>query len=93
MMLKASDAIIVCICALLGVGVLMVNSALMSVAPDRAVSIQSVLLSRPAMFAVLAALALVVASRVPLAWLASPKVRWAMGFPLLVAILTLLAMV
>lgn len=93
MMLKASDAIIVCICALLGVGVLMVNSALMSVAPDRVVTIQSVLLSRPAMFAVLAALALVVASRAPLAWLTSPKIRWAMGFPLLAAILALLAMV
>lgn len=69
-MLRAGDVILLCVLALLSIGVVMVNSAGLTVDPDHAVTLKSLLTSRPLMYAGAAMGALVVASCLPVGRLA-----------------------
>lgn len=73
-MLRPGQAIVLCVLALLAIGVVMVNSADMTLAPDQAVTIQSIVLSRSTAYMVLALIALLVASLLPVRRLAGALV-------------------
>lgn len=55
-MLRAGDGIVLCVLALLCVGVVMVNSAGLTLDPDQAVTFESILWSRPALYMAMASL-------------------------------------
>src|SRR5262249_7977438 len=63
-MLRPGQAIVLCVLALLTLGVVMVNSADMTLGTDRAVTLQSIVLSRSSAYMVLALIALLVCSLV-----------------------------
>lgn len=91
-MLRPGDAIVLCVFGLLAVGVVMVNSASLTIDPAEAVTFQSIALSRPTAYAVLAAVALVLVGRMPVDKLAdSPRVMRAIPwiFPALIGVLLL----
>ncbi|HBS29564.1 MAG TPA: hypothetical protein DEB06_08970 [Phycisphaerales bacterium] len=63
--MRAGDSIFVCVLGLLCIGVVMVNSAGLTIDPESAVTFQSIVWSRSTVYMLLAMGALVVASRVP----------------------------
>jgi cell division protein FtsW len=65
-MLRPGQVVILCVLALLTLGVIMVNSAGMSVDPSQAVTVQSILLSRSTVYMALAILAMGVCAALPL---------------------------
>lgn len=65
-MLRPGQAVALCALALLMVGVVMVNSAGMSVDARETLAIQTILISRPAIYAGLAMLAMALASMIPI---------------------------
>ena len=69
-MLRPGQAVVLCVIALLTIGVVMVNSAGMSIDPTRAVTIQSILLSRSTAYMALALAAMAVVSFLPVRRLA-----------------------
>jgi cell division protein FtsW len=70
-MLRAGQVIVICVFALLTLGVVMVTSAGMTIDPKAPVTVQSVLLSRSTIYMALALLAMgVVALAAPVRWLA-----------------------
>lgn len=70
-MLRPGQAIALCVLALLMLGVVMVNSAGMSVDPSRAVTIETILLSRSTVYMVLAVIAMMVVGLLPVGRLAA----------------------
>jgi cell division protein FtsW len=64
-MLRAGHALILIVITLLTIGVVMVNSAGLTIAPEHAVSLQKVLLSKTTLLAGLAVLFLFIGARVP----------------------------
>lgn len=72
-MIRAGDVILLCALTLLAIGVVMVNSAGLSLDPRFAVTVESILTSRPVWYAGAAILALLVASRIPIATIASQR--------------------
>lgn len=84
-MLKAGDVILLCVLSLLCIGVLMVNSASLSVGAEEGVTFQSIALGRSTQFAAIAFALLLVLSRLPIrSWAMTP---WIVRFtPLLVAV-------
>lgn len=84
-MLKAGDVILLCVLSLLCIGVLMVNSASLSVGDEGGVSFQSIALGRSTQFAAIAIALLLLTRRLPVrAWAMRP---WMVRFlPLLVVI-------
>lgn len=76
--LSAADVIVACALALLCIGVVMVNSSLMTVDPERSISWRSVLGSDSARYMGLAVVAMLVCRALPIArWLGSPRIfRW-----------------
>ena len=64
-MLKAGDVILLCVLSLLCIGVLMVNSASLSVGAEEGVTFQSIALGRSTQFAAIAFALLLVSSRLP----------------------------
>ncbi len=92
-MVKAGDVILLCVLSLLCIGVLMVNSASLSVGSEAGVTFQSIALGRSTQFAAIAFGFLLVISRLPIRkWAATP---WLVQFlPLLVVLsLGMLALV
>jgi cell division protein FtsW len=73
-MLRPGHGVVLIVCALLAIGVVMVSSAGLTIDADRGVSLSGVMLGRPAILAVLAMAALLVASRVPVRRLANLRV-------------------
>jgi cell division protein FtsW (lipid II flippase) len=75
-MLRPGQVVVLCVLALLTLGVVMVNSAGMSVDPAQAVTVESILLSRSTVYMALAMLAmgacalLPIRRIVPASWLA-----------------------
>ncbi len=84
-MLKAGDVILLCVLSLLCIGVLMVNSASLSVGAEEGVTFQSIALGRSTQFAALAIALLALTTRLPIrAWATTP---WVVRFmPLLVVV-------
>jgi len=84
-MLKAGDVILLCVLSLLCLGVLMVNSASLSVGNEEGVTFQSIALGRSTQFALIAFALLLVASRLPVrSWAMQP---WLTRFlPMLVVL-------
>lgn len=74
-MLRPGQAIGLSALALLVIGVVMVNSAGMSVDPANAVTIESILLSRSAIYMVLAVAAMLIIARLPVRWMAARAER------------------
>lgn len=70
-MLRPGQAIALCVLALLMLGVVMVNSAGMSVDPSRAVTIESILLSRSTVYMALAVIAMMAVGLLPVRRLAT----------------------
>lgn len=64
-MLRPGQAIVLCVLALLTIGVVMVNSADMTLAADQAVTMKSIILSRSTAYMVLALIALLSCSLLP----------------------------
>lgn len=92
-MARAGDGIVLCVLALLCVGVVMVNSALLSVGSNTPITFESIVLSRSSAYMVMAMLALLVVSRLPLDRLAS-SIRITRKIPLILPFLVVaLAMV
>jgi cell division protein FtsW len=73
-MLRPGQAIVLCVLALLALGVVMVNSADMTLAPDQAVTLQSIVLSRSSAYMVMALIALLSCSLLPVRRLAAAAV-------------------
>lgn len=76
-MIRPGQAIVLCVLALLALGVVMVNSADMSLAADQAVTLQSIVLSRSSAYMVMALIALLACSLLPVrrlaeAWCGTP---------------------
>lgn len=69
-MLRPGQAIVLCVIALLTIGVVMVNSADMTLAADQAVTMQSIILSRSSAYMVMALIALLTCSLLPVRALA-----------------------
>lgn len=69
-MLRPGQAVVLCVIALLTIGVVMVNSAGMSIDPKRAVTIQSILLSRSTAYMAMALAAMAVVAFLPVRRLA-----------------------
>lgn len=91
-MLRAGDGIILSVFGLLAIGVVMVNSADLTIDPNHAVTLQSIALSRPTLYMGLAIAALFLAALVPVRRFADSSalfraVPWL--FPILVAVLLL----
>ena len=84
-MLKAGDVILLCVLSLLCIGVLMVNSASLSVGAEEGVTFQSIALGRSTQFAAIAFILLLTASRLPIrTWASTP---WLVRFaPLLIVV-------
>src|SRR5687768_3306503 len=74
-MLRPGQAIVLCVLALLTIGVVMVNSADMTLAPDQAVTMKSIVLSRSTAYMVMALIALLACSLLPVRALAEMVVR------------------
>lgn len=76
-MLRSGQVVVLCVLALLTLGVVMVNSAGMSVDPTQAVTVESILLSRSTVYMALAMLAMAVCAMLPIrrivpaSWLSS----------------------
>jgi cell division protein FtsW len=73
-MLRPGQAIVLCVLALLTIGVVMVNSADMTLAADQAVTMKSIILSRSSAYMVLALIALLSCSLLPVRALAEMAV-------------------
>ncbi|MFG0292000.1 MAG: FtsW/RodA/SpoVE family cell cycle protein [Phycisphaerales bacterium JB050] len=84
-MIKAGDVILLCVLSLLCIGVLMVNSASLSVGSETGVTFQSIALGRSTQFAAIAFGLLLFTSRLPVRkWATTP---WLVQFlPLLVVV-------
>jgi cell division protein FtsW len=84
-MIKAGDVILLCVLSLLCIGVLMVNSASLSVGSEQGVTFQSIALGRSTQFAAIAFGLLLLTSRLPIrSWATTP---WLVRFvPLLVVV-------
>lgn len=65
-MLRPGQVVVLCVLALLTLGVVMVNSAGMSVDPSQAVTVESILLSRSTIYMALAVLAMAICALLPL---------------------------
>lgn len=72
---RAGDAIVVCVLGLLCVGVVMVNSAGLAIEPGEGVTFQSIVWSRSTVYMLLAVAAMAIATRLPLGWLAKAGSR------------------
>ncbi len=79
---RARDAVILSVLALLSIGVIMVSSAGMSVGDETPVTFQSIVLSRPSLYLVLALAAMAAASWLPVhriaQWAQGSKAVWAL---------------
>src|SRR3954466_7911989 len=71
-MLRPGHAIALCVLSLLTIGVVMVNSADMSIDPKEAITPESIILSRSTAYMGLAMLALACVSLLPIRRLAAP---------------------
>lgn len=84
-MVRAGHALVLIVTALLMIGVVMVNSAGLTIDANRAIDLQSVLLGRPSILAMLALLALAIGAVVPVRWFCEPR-GWANPVPWLIAL-------
>lgn len=89
-MIRAGDGIVLSVFSLLAIGVVMVNSADLTIDPSEAVTFQSIALSRAAMYMGVAVIAMLVVGRVPLSRLAASEkvfnsLPWL--FPVLIGVL------
>ncbi len=76
-MLRAGDGIMLCVFGLLCVGVVMVNSAGLTIDPDNAVTFKSIVWSRSTLYMALALACLAIASHAPLSRICSnPHRMW-----------------
>lgn len=91
--MRPGHAIVLCVVALLTLGIVMVTSAGLTIDAPRPVSVIGILTSRPALYAVAAVVAMLVGSLVNPAWLAKRWNLWHPAIWLLVACIVLLALV
>lgn len=91
-MLRAGDGIVLCVFGLLSIGVVMVNSAGLTINPQEAVTFQSIMLSRATVYMALSVAAMFLVARLPVGeWLNRDPVRRLMPWvlPVLVGVLLL----
>lgn len=74
-MLRPGQTIVICVIALLTLGIVMVTSAGLSMDPDTAVSFEGMLTGRPMIYALCAVMLMFIASAVPVQWLGGPTRR------------------
>lgn len=89
-MLRAGDGIQVSVFGLLAIGIVMVNSAGLTINPAEAITFKSILFSRPTLYAALAVGAMLAASRLPVVRLAASRRVFnlmPLVYPLLIAVL------
>jgi len=72
-MLKAGDGIVICVFGLLAIGVVMVNSASLTIDPAQTITFQSLLFSRATIYMALAVAAMLIISRIPAERLANSQ--------------------
>lgn len=74
-MLRPGQTIIICVIALLTLGIVMVTSAGLSMDPGSAVSFEGMITGRPMIYALSAVMLMFIASAVPVQWLGGPTRR------------------
>jgi cell division protein FtsW len=91
-MLRPGDGIVLSVFGLLAVGVVMVNSASLTIDPEQAVTFQSIILSRSTLYMALAVAAMLAIARLPIARIADSNRLFALIpwlFPILIGVLLL----
>ncbi|MBL8745218.1 MAG: cell division protein FtsW [Phycisphaerae bacterium] len=91
-MLRSGDGIILSVFGLLAIGVVMVNSADLTIDPSQAVTFQSIALSRATLYMAVAVAAMLLVGRMPIARIAASErffatIPWL--FPVLIGVLLL----
>jgi len=72
-MLRPGQTIVICVVALLTLGIVMVTSAGLSMNPDTAVSFEGMITGRPMIYALCAVMLMFLASALPVDWLGGPR--------------------